>query len=138
MQAMLNTTPETRALTEAVIGLLGYTSQVMGSDFSKLKDALKRADMTQADLAREVGVTRGAVSLWVTNRATPSLGHLLAISKALNMTLSEILGDEVLVAETKTEREIIETLRELNEEERRQLVAMALFLAQQKKAPKPA
>lgn len=127
MQAMLNTECTTRRLEN----LLRYTSQVMRSDFSKLKDALARAGMTQSDLARQVGVTRGAVSLWVTNRATPSLGHLLKISKALNMTLSEILGDEVIVAETKTERDLIEILRVLNEGQQKQLVTMAEFLAQQ-------
>ena len=119
-------------LTPAVIALLDYTSHVMGSDFSKLKAALKRAGMTQSDLARDIGVTRGAVSMWIGNKATPSLGHLLAISKALNMTISEILGDDAVVAETRDERQLLQTLRDLDEAQRQQLVTMARFLAAEK------
>ena len=128
---MLTVQLDRSQLTASVIDLLGYTSRLMASDFSKLKLALKRAGMTQADLARMVGVTRGAVSLWVTNRATPSLGHLLAISKGLGMTLSEILGDDVLVAETPDERELLATLRELDPEQVRALVSMAAFYKSQ-------
>ena len=110
------------------IDWVGYNSHVMSADFSKLKDALARVGMTQAELARQIGVTRAAVSNWIQGRAAPSLGHLFEIARVLNMTTSEILGDEVLFAETKLERDTIEALREMTEAEREQILRMVKLL----------
>ena len=106
-----------------------YASHVMRGDFSKIKDALQRAGMNQSELSRRVGVERATVSAWIRGVRTPSLGHLMKVVEVLNMSLSEILGEEVLLAETKTERTILELLRQLSPEDAAALQRMAQALA---------
>jgi len=77
-----------------------FYSQDMRGAFEKLKIALDRAGISQAELARQLGVTRGAVNNWIRGKGTPSLGHLQQTARILNMTMTEILGEEILFAET--------------------------------------
>lgn len=109
-------------------------SQFMRGDFRNLKAALKRVGMSQAELAKRLGVQPSAVSNWCSGYAKPSLGHALAIAEALNMTLSEILGEEIVVAENKQERDHLLTMRELGEVERDQLIRMAQLLLKPKES----
>lgn len=53
----------------------------------RLKSALSKADLSQADLARRVGVSRGAVSLWISGSTKElSSDNLLAAARALGVT----------------------------------------------------
>ncbi len=97
-------------------------SYLMRNALSNLKAALDRAGMTQSDLARQLGVERGTVSNWIRGKRTPQLGHLQEAARILNMSLSEILGEEILFAETRTEREAIQLLRELPETDREKFI----------------
>ena len=106
-----------------------YDSLDMRTAFEKLKLALERAGMNQSDLARRLGVTRGTVSNWLKGKRTPSLGHLQQTARILNMSITEILGEEILFAETKPERDMIELLRNLSEEDQQQLIRMARLYA---------
>jgi len=108
---------------------VAYNSHVMRADFSKLKAALAKAGMNQSELARRIGVERAAVSKWVTGRATPTLENLQKAAQVLGMSISEILGDEVLLAETKTERDILKALRSMSQEDREALERMAKLYA---------
>jgi len=101
----------------------------MSGDFSKLKDALRKAGINQSELARRIGVERAAVSKWVNGHATPTYGHLRKVAQVLNMSISEILGDEVVIAETKIEREILLELRKLSPEDRKTLERMVKALS---------
>jgi transcriptional regulator with XRE-family HTH domain len=106
-----------------------YDSQEMGSDFSKIKDGLTRNRMNQSDLARSIGVERATVSAWIRGTRTPSLGHLMKVAKVLNMSLSEILGEEVLIAETQPERKILQLVRKLSPDDLAHLERLAEALA---------
>jgi len=44
-----------------------------------LRDWLDSAGMSQSDLARELGVTRQAVSAWLRGKSKPSLRKLLKL-----------------------------------------------------------
>ncbi|MEU9579690.1 helix-turn-helix transcriptional regulator [Streptomyces chilikensis] len=58
----------------------------VGEDFGPwLGRQLARAGMTQADLAKEVGLTRAAVSAWITGRAVPREETMLDIARALGV-----------------------------------------------------
>lgn len=106
-----------------------YNSHVMSKHLDKLLDAMEKAGMSQSELARRVGVTRGSVNHWITGRTAISMEHLIKVAKVLNMSTSEILGDDVLFAENKTERDTIKAMREMSEEEQAQLLRMAQLLA---------
>lgn len=54
----------------------------------------KAAGLSQEQLAAAVGVSRQAVSKWESGAAAPSLENLLELGKALQIPVSELLGEE--------------------------------------------
>ncbi len=60
----------------------------------KLKLARVAKDMTQQDLADEIGVTRQTIGLIETGKYNPSLSLCIAICKVLDKTLDEIFWEE--------------------------------------------
>lgn len=65
--------------------------------WQRLRQARRYADMTQAQLAAECGVSRGAVALWEAeegdHRTKPTTDHLIAISKATGVPLEWLMND---------------------------------------------
>lgn len=62
-----------------------------GMDFGPwLARQLKQSKMSQADLAQEIGLTRAAVSAWITGRATPREETIVKIAEALGTDLGTI------------------------------------------------
>ena len=60
----------------------------------KLKLARLERDMSQADLAQAVGVTRQTIGLIEAGRYNPSLKLCTAICKALDKTLNDLFWKE--------------------------------------------
>ena len=60
----------------------------------KVKLARVEHDLTQAELAEEVGCTRQTIGLIEANKFNPSLKLCLAIAKALNKTLDDLFWIE--------------------------------------------
>ena len=111
-------------------------SYLMRNALANLKAALDRAGMTQSELARQLGVERGAVSNWIRGKRTPQLGHLQEAARILNMSLAEILGEEVLFAETKAERDAIQLLREMSSQDREHFIRLMQLAATEPPAGK--
>lgn len=65
--------------------------------WQRLRQARRFADMTQADLAKRCGVTRGAVALWESaeseHRTKPSIDHIQVIAEACRVPLDWLLND---------------------------------------------
>ncbi|RPK64348.1 Helix-turn-helix protein [Streptomyces sp. ADI96-02] len=62
-----------------------------GMDFGPwLARQLKQSGMSQADLAQRIGLTRAAVSAWITGRATPREETINRIAEALGTDLGTI------------------------------------------------
>lgn len=59
---------------------------------AKLRDFRKLRDLTQAQVAGAVGVTKAAVSDWETGGSSPRQHHQVAIAKALNAPWSALFG----------------------------------------------
>ena len=55
----------------------------------------KSNNYTQDDLAKELGISRQAVSKWETGMAIPGLEVLLEISKLYNITINDILEPKI-------------------------------------------
>lgn len=54
---------------------------------------LDHRDLTQADLARSVGVSTSAVAQWFIGETEPTRSNLDKIVEAFDITLSEFWGD---------------------------------------------
>lgn len=64
----------------------------------RLAVAMRRAGVSQNRLARELGVSRSALSSWVHGQYQPSLEMLVELCKAIGVSPDEVLG----VGPTKT------------------------------------
>ena len=72
----------------------------------KLQELRKRKGLTQDELAKELYVSRTAISKWESGRGYPNIDSLKAISKFFGVTIDELLsGDELLtIAEEDTKQ----------------------------------
>lgn len=76
----------------------------------KIKARRKELKLTQKDLGTLVGVSGATVSMWEADTNTPKTENFLALSKALQLTVDELLAnvdmnfidDETLVALVKS------------------------------------
>ncbi|MBR1710030.1 MAG: helix-turn-helix domain-containing protein [Clostridia bacterium] len=62
---------------------------------AKLAEARKKVNLTQGQLAEKLGVSFQAISIWERDESMPDTGHLLDLSKALHVSLDELLGEPV-------------------------------------------
>ncbi|MEC2072534.1 helix-turn-helix transcriptional regulator [Alkalihalophilus marmarensis] len=60
----------------------------------RLKIARTEHDLSQAELAKKVGVTRQTIGLIEAGKYNPTLQLCLAICKTLNKTLDELFWEE--------------------------------------------
>lgn len=60
----------------------------------KMKSARAMKDMTQAELAKEVGVTRQTINLIEKGDYNPTLRLCIDISKALDKTLDQLFWED--------------------------------------------
>ncbi len=60
----------------------------------KLKMARVEHNLTQAELAEKVGVTRQTIGLIENGRYNPTLNLCIAIAKALDKTLNDLFWEE--------------------------------------------
>lgn len=58
----------------------------------KLRTARKIKGLTQVEVARELGVTQGAVRQWEAGATTPSAGKLAKVAALLDIPIAELLG----------------------------------------------
>lgn len=59
-------------------------------------ERLRRAKgMTQAELAKQIGVDQTAVHMWENGKTSPRLSHLKKLANALDCSLDELLGQDV-------------------------------------------
>lgn len=101
----------------SAVEMLEWYSQFMGTLHESISRALLKAGVSQSELARRIGVTRAAVSNWVTGQTHISYGNLLKVARALNMSLEEIYGENAQLAETKSEHELLQLAKQLEPEQ---------------------
>jgi len=67
-----------------------------------ISDVRKQKGMTQKDLAEKIGVTDKAVSRWETGKGFPDVSLLVALSEALELSISDIvMGEKIEINEEK-------------------------------------
>lgn len=60
---------------------------------NRIREARKSAKLTQAELAKQVGVTQGAVTQWETGRIAPKLQTMLTLARTLGVSVEYLSGD---------------------------------------------
>ena len=99
---------------------------------SFIKELRTQKNMTQKELAEKISCTDKAISRWETGRGVPEVSMLLPLSKALDVSVNELLSGERFVVETsgetvdeyidvpeifsKTDKNIIDVIIETNRE----------------------
>lgn len=90
----------------------------------RIKQARTAAGLSQTDLARATGVSRGLVGQWESHRKKPGRDVLAKIARATSVTVEFLLGDErldeaVLVVSDPDEAALLRRYRMLSERQRR-------------------
>lgn len=84
----------------------------------RIKEAREKAGLSQPQLARLVGLTKGAVGQYETGRATPRLARLEAIAAVTGASVEWLLTGneptELVKAQTTTEMEALRLLRSMS------------------------
>lgn len=57
-----------------------------------LKDLRKEANVTQAYVARKIGVSQAAVAMWEAGEVNPSVNNLVKLAEIFDCTVDEILN----------------------------------------------
>jgi len=70
----------------------------MGKELFLLADKIKllrgRTSLTQADLARQLGLTRAAVNAWEMGLSVPSTPYVVELAKTFGVSTDYLLGME--------------------------------------------
>lgn len=79
------------------IALLWYNLGMKTKINIRIKELRKELGLSQTDLAREVGASQDAVSLWELGKREPSVSELVKLAKFFNTTLDYLVGlDDLL------------------------------------------
>ena len=69
----------------------------------KLQELRKAKGLTQEELAKQLYVSRTAISKWESGKGYPSIDSLKEISKYFSVTIDELLSSEELITAAKDE-----------------------------------
>lgn len=59
----------------------------------KLRSWLRAQDLSQAQLAKRIGVTEGAISQWLNGHSRPTLDNLMALSQQTGLAVDSLIED---------------------------------------------
>lgn len=91
----------------------------------------KEQGMTQAVLAKKLGISDRAVSKWETGKSMPDSGIMLELCGLLKINVNELLSGEGIMAESydrRAEENLLEMRRQV-EEKNRQLLRMEYLIS---------
>ena len=97
---------------------MAVNSKAMGR---RIKAARKKAAMTQARLAEEVGISEVHVSNLESGTGNPSLATLVDIANVLSVSTDELLCDSLVCFKPVCQKEILETTEDCDDYEIRVL-----------------
>lgn len=81
----------------------------------KIKTKRREKNLSQEDLARELGITRQAISKWETDKATPTMTNLKELSEVFGVDMAYFIGQangEKKLDNNKEEKDEVEELKE--------------------------
>lgn len=67
----------------------------MATTADKISEAMKLRDMRQADLVEKTGISKGALSSYISGRYVPKQNNVYLIAKALDVSEAWLMGADV-------------------------------------------
>lgn len=80
---------------------------------SRVRAGMKAKGYTQDDVASRLHVTRGAISHYLNGIREPNLNQVKELAKMLDMSLSELLGDDATFINDETQLKAVDIIKEL-------------------------
>lgn len=97
----------------------------------RLDEALKKRDVSPAELARRIGVNEGAISNYRRGRYSPKQNRVEEIATALGVSIAWLMGADVPMYKEKSspelseeEKELLELFRSLPEDKQKMVLEM--------------
>ncbi len=95
---------------------MAIDSKAMGR---RIKEARKKANLTQEKLAEEIGLSAVHVSNMESGSGRPGLDSLVDMANAMRVSTDDLLCDSVLCCKPVFQKEIVETLADCDDYETR-------------------
>lgn len=57
----------------------------------KLLELINKKKITQTELAKELGITRGLLSCWCCGRSVPTIKHIVPLARILGVSIKTIV-----------------------------------------------
>ena len=93
-----------------------------------IKTKRKEKGLTQEELAEKINVTEKAISRWETGRGTPDISLLIPLSKALDISVSELLNGKEDKQEEKNIKDIIKYIDTTNKKKNRFIILICIVI----------
>jgi len=103
----------------------------------KAREAMRRLEINQDDIADGLGKSKGTISNWFSGRHPPSLEDLKEISKMLGLSIAEMLSEDDCLARNQIELETLRALREIPEDQRDRAAALIAAVLSALREPLP-
>ena len=85
---------------------------------ARVRLALKAKGYTMQDLAVRIGVKQPAVSLYLSGKREPTISQIKEMAKMLDMSLSELLGDDATFIADKKQIEALEEFKQIPDDKK--------------------
>jgi transcriptional regulator with XRE-family HTH domain len=91
----------------------------------RIDDLIGRSPYTPADIARQVGVDKSAVSRWMSGERTPTMKNLIDLADTLQVEITALWdGPEALPA-TPEQKAMLQRMGEMTPEQQQAFLALA-------------
>lgn len=98
----------------------------MATTADRISEAMKLRDMRQADLVEKTGISKGALSSYISGRYVPKQNNVYLIAKALDVSEAWLMGADVpmqrIESPTLTRRDTLD-IEKILEQTREQLTS---------------
>ena len=84
----------------------------------RVKARLRQKGFRQIDLASKLNVTESAVSQYLKGKREPTFKQLKEIATMLEMSMSEVLGDDAMFITEQNEIKAVEIIKQLPKEQK--------------------
>ena len=76
-----------------------------------LKKYRKNCKLSQAELAKKIGIERYRIADWEQGRSQPSLDNLVALANALSVSIETLLGTEYIKINESSDEKLLSLIK---------------------------